>query len=70
MGCPYKSFISHDILSVRDVGVHSVRLTDLIRAGLRKTDMVAFAFGNELGHDACALLKGDALNDTCGLEQV
>ena len=55
---------------MRDVGVHSVRLTDLIRAGLRKTDMVEFAFGNELGHDACALLKGDALNDTCGLEQV
>jgi len=32
--------------------------------------MVEFALGNELGHDACTLLKGDALNDTCRLEQV
>ena len=50
--------------------VHSVRLTDLIRADFRKANMVKLALGNELGHDACALLKRDALNDACGLEQV
>ncbi len=47
-----------------------MRLTELIRADFGKANMVEFALGNELGHDACALLKGDALNDTCGLEQV
>ncbi len=50
--------------------VHSVSLTDLIRADFRKANMVELALGNELGHDACALLKGGALNDACGLEQV
>jgi hypothetical protein len=50
--------------------VHSVRLTDLIRANFRKANVVELALGNELGHDACALLKGDALNDACGLKQV
>jgi len=47
-----------------------VRLTDLIRADFRKANMVELALGNELCHDACALLKGNALNDACGLEQV
>jgi hypothetical protein len=47
-----------------------VRLTDLIRADFRKANMVELALGNELGHDACALLNGDALNDACGLKQV
>lgn len=50
--------------------VHPVRLTDLIRADFRKANMVKLAFGNELGHDACALVEGGALNDACGLEQV
>lgn len=47
-----------------------MRLTDLIRAGFRKTNVVKFTLGNELGHNACALFKGNAMNDTCGLEQV
>ena len=47
-----------------------MRLTDLFRADFRKADMIELALGNELGHDACALLKGDSLNDACGLEQV
>jgi hypothetical protein len=51
-------------------GAHSVRLTNLIRADFRKANMIEFALGNELGHDACALLKGDALNDARRLEQV
>ena len=55
---------------MRGVWIYSVRLTDLIGADFRKTNMVELALGNELGHDACALLKGDALNDACGLEQV
>ena len=50
--------------------VHSVRVTDLIRADFRKANMVELALGNELGHDARALLKGNALNDARGLEQV
>jgi hypothetical protein len=49
---------------------HSVRLTNLIRADFRKTNMVKFALGNELGHNACALFKGNAMNDARGLEQV
>jgi hypothetical protein len=47
-----------------------MRLTDLIRADFRKANMVKFALGNELGHDARALLKGNAMNDTGWLEQV
>ena len=47
-----------------------MRLTDLIRADFRKANMVELSFGNELGHDARALLKRNALNDARGLEQV
>lgn len=47
-----------------------MRLTDLIRAGFRKTNVVKFTLSNELGHNACALFKGNAMNDTCRLEQV
>jgi hypothetical protein len=49
---------------------HPVRLTDLIRADFRKTNMVKFALGNELGHNACALFKRNTMNDACWLEQV
>ena len=47
-----------------------MRLTDLISADFRKTNMVKFALRNELGHNACALFKGNAMNDACWLEQV
>jgi hypothetical protein len=49
---------------------YSVCLTDMICADFRKANMVKFALGNELGHYAGALLKGNAVNDTCRLEQV
>src|SRR5579863_5164809 len=49
---------------------HFVRLTDMFRTDLRKANMVEFALGDKLGHDARALIEGNAMNDTCGLKQV
>jgi hypothetical protein len=47
-----------------------VRLTDVIRTDFRKANMIKFAPSYELGHDAGALIEGNTLDDTCGLEQV
>lgn len=54
----------------RSVSAHFVRLTDMFRTDLGETDMVEFALGDKLGHDARALIEGHAMNDTCGLKQV
>jgi len=42
----------------------------MICAGFRKTNMVKFALGDKLSHDAGALLDGDAMDNTCRLEKV
>jgi hypothetical protein len=47
-----------------------VSLTDMVRTDFRKANMIKFALGNKLGHDAGTLVEGHAMNDTRGLEQV
>ena len=54
----------------RSVFAHFVRLTDMFRTDLRKANMVEFALGDKLGHDARALIEGHAMNDARGLKQV
>ena len=54
----------------RSVFAHFVRLTDMFRTDLRKANMVEFALGDELGHDARALVEGHAMNDACGFKKV
>ena len=47
-----------------------MRLSDVIRTDFGKANMVELALGNELGHDAGALIEGNTMNNTCRFKQV